>query len=229
MQATGTDAYAGGCPSASRMFEDRHDAGERLAERLASEGVEADIVLAIPRGALPLGRAVADGLDAPLDVVVAKKMGAPNNPEYAIGAVASDGTVWYNDAAIDRTRADEAYVEREREKQATAARGKLRRYRADDSPPDLEGKRAVLVDDGVATGSTAFACIEQVRDAGAETIVFAVPVGPPDTIADLEAATDDVVCLETPANFRAVGAHYRNFDQVTDEEAVAYLDGGSAG
>ncbi|WP_247007419.1 phosphoribosyltransferase [Halorientalis litorea] len=207
------------------MFRDRRDAGERLADRLVSTDVAADIVLAIPRGGLPLGRPVADALDAPLDVVVARKLGAPDNPEYAVGAVASDGTVWLNDDAVARTGVDDDYLEREQAEQAEAAREKAERYR-DGPAPDLTDEVVVVVDDGVATGSTAFACIEQVRAAGADRIVVAIPVGPPDTVADLETVADEVVCLETPANFRAVGQFYERFDQVSDDEAVQYLDSG---
>jgi len=207
------------------MFRDRRDAGERLADRLVSADVAADIVLAIPRGGLPLGRPVADALDAPLDVVVARKLGAPGNPEYAVGAVASDGTVWLNDDAVARTGVDDDYLEREQAEQAEAAREKAERYR-DGPAPDLTDEVVVVVDDGVATGSTAFACIEQVRAAGADRIVVAIPVGPPDTVADLETVADEVVCLETPANFRAVGQFYERFDQVSDDEAVQYLDSG---
>ena len=205
------------------MFRDRRDAGNRLADRLVSTDVSADVVLAIPRGGLPLGRPVADALDAPLDVVVARKLGAPDNPEYAVGAVASDGTVWLNDDAVDRLGVGDDYLEREQAGQAEAARQKVDRYR-DGKAPDLSEKVVVVVDDGAATGSTALACIEQVRAAGADRIVVAVPVGPPDTIADIGTVADEVVCLETPTNFRAVGQFYEQFDQVSDDEAVQYLD-----
>ncbi|MEF8774234.1 MAG: phosphoribosyltransferase family protein [Halobacteriales archaeon] len=208
----------------SPPFEDRTDAGERLAAELRDRGVEADLVLAIPRGALPLGRAVADGLDAPLDVVVAKKVGAPGNQEYAIGAVASDGSLWRNERAIRQTGADEEYFERERDTVAAAAREKLERYRGEGTPPDVAGKTVVVVDDGVATGSTMRACLTQVRNGGAERVVVAVPVGPPDTVDELGEVADEVVCLETPRNFRGVGQFYRRFGQVTDEEAMAYLE-----
>lgn len=206
------------------MFQDRADAGEQLADLLQEEGVDADIVLAIPRGALPLGRVVADRYDVPLDVVVASKMGAPDNPELAIGAAASDGSVWRNEEIIDHVGASDAYVEREAEQEVAAARQKLERYRGTDEPPDLDGKRVVLVDDGVATGATMRACIRQAKAAGAERVVAAVPVGPPDSLADLEAEADAVYAVERPSQFRAVGSHYRSFPQVSDEEAVAYLE-----
>ena len=205
-------------------FRDRTDAGAQLAETLVTAGVEADVVLAIPRGGLPLGRAVADALDAPLDVAVAKKIGAPGNPEYAIGAVATDGSVWRNERAIDATGATEDYFEERREAEAQAAREKAQRYRGDRGDPDLSGKRVVLVDDGVATGSTARACLAQIAAAGPARVVLAVPVGPPDSITELREQADAVVCLETPSAFRGVAQFYGRFDQVSDEEAMAYLN-----
>ncbi|RXK48570.1 phosphoribosyltransferase [Halorientalis pallida] len=206
------------------MFADRIDAGERLADRLVDEDVAVDLVLAIPRGGLPLGRAVADGLDVPLDVVVAKKLGAPGNEEFAIGAVASDGSTWYNDDAIDRLGVSGAYVREEWQAQTAAARQKAATYRQGERLGELDGQAVVVVDDGVATGSTARACLRQVREAGADPLVFAVPVGPPDTVEALRDEADRVICLDTPRHFRAVGQYYRNFRQVPDEEAMRYLD-----
>jgi len=204
------------------MFRDRTDAGEQLAARLQERGVEADIVLAIPRGGLPLGRAVADALGAPLDVVVARKLGAPTNEELAIGAVASDGAVWLNDALVDELGVSDDYVAAERERAARAAREKRDRYRGDHTPT-IEGRRVVLVDDGVATGATTRACLRQLRDLGAAHVVLAVPVAPADVLDDLAAEADEVIALQTPAPFRAVGYHYEQFGQVSDEEAIAYL------
>jgi len=206
------------------MFRDRTDAGARLATHLEERGVEADVVLAIPRGGLPLGRAVADALDAPLDVVVARKMGAPTNEELAVGAVASDGSAWLNDALVEELGVSEDYLGEERTRQAEAAREKRDRYRGAGSPP-VEGRRVVLVDDGVATGATTRACLRQLRDLGAAHVVLAVPVAPPDVLEDLSAEADEVIALETPEPFRAVGYHYETFGQVSDEEAIAYLDG----
>ncbi|WP_076607238.1 phosphoribosyltransferase [Natronorubrum thiooxidans] len=205
------------------MFDDRTDAGEQLAAHLERRGLEADIVLGIPRGALPVARPVADALDADLDVVVARKMGAPRNPELAIGAVASDGSVWHNDALIDRLGVSEDYLEEVRTKEAENAREKATRYRDGAELPSLEGKRVVVVDDGVATGATAMACLRQVRDADAAFVALAVPVGSPRSIDDLEAEADEVIALETPPSFRAVGQFYQTFGQVSDEEAIDYL------
>ena len=205
------------------MFENRTSAGERLADTLASEGVDADVVLAIPRGGLPVGRPVADRLGVPLGVVVASKIGAPGNPEYALGAVAEDGTVWLDDDAVERLAVDEAYLGSERERERAVAAEKAESYRQGPRP-SFAGERVVVVDDGVATGATMRACLQLVRDDGPELLVVAVPVGPPDTLAALGGTADRVVAVERPARFRAVGAHYRDFDQVSDEEAMGYLD-----
>lgn len=204
-------------------FQDRIDAGQRLADAIAERDVDADIVLAIPRGGLPLGREVADALELPLDIIVASKIGAPDNPEYAIGAVASDGSAWFNEAAIERVGASDDYLEREREREARNAREKAERYRGERSEPTLAGKTVLVVDDGVATGSTAISAVRLAREKGAERIVVAVPVGPPSTIDDLRAEADEVVCPTTTPAFSAVGQFYENFEQVADEEAMAYL------
>jgi len=205
-------------------FTDRTEAGEQLGKALREREIDVDIVLAIPRGGLPLGRAVADMLDVPLDIVVASKIGAPGNPEYAIGAVASDGSVWRNERAFRGTGSDEEYFEREREKEAENARQKAERYRGERSEPDLAGKTVAVVDDGVATGSTVRACLEMLRKTDADRAVLTVPVGPPDTVRELRELADEVVCLEMPSNFMGVGQFYERFDQVSDEEAMAYLE-----
>jgi predicted phosphoribosyltransferase len=204
-------------------FADRLDAGERLATAVRERGIEADVVLAIPRGGLPVGRAVADALGVPLDVVVAKKLGAPGNPELAIGAAASDGRVWLDEDMLGRLDIGDTYVARERDRAEATAREKADRYRCGRDPPALAGKRVLVVDDGLATGATARAALEQVRDAGAASVVLTVPVGPPETVAELRAVADAVVCVATPRKFGSVGRFYRRFDQVSDAEAMAYL------
>ncbi|MFB6172677.1 MAG: phosphoribosyltransferase [Haloarculaceae archaeon] len=205
------------------MFSDRTDAGRQLAAAVAERGVGADLVLAIPRGGLPVARPVADALGVPLDVVVSKKLGAPGNPELAIGAAGSDGSVWRNDDLIDRLGVDEDYVSREAETAAETAREKAATYRGDRGPPDLDGKRVLVVDDGMATGATVIAAVRLVRAAGAAHVTVAVPVGAPETVDRVETEADAVVVLSEPAAFGAVGEHYGSFEQVSDEEARALL------
>jgi len=206
------------------MFDDRADAGRQLADLIEGHDVDADIVLAIPRGGLPVGRAVADALAVPLDIVAARKLGAPGNPEFAIGAVASDGTIFLNDEYIDQLGVDESYVDDAIERERAAAQEKVDRYRGERPPLDLHDKTVVVVDDGVATGATTIACLRQIRAAGAARVVLAVPVGPPDTIERLGAEADEVLCVETPPSFMAVGQFYASFTQVSDDEAMRYLD-----
>lgn len=206
------------------MFDDRTDAGERLAAELESRDLAANIVLGIPRGALPVARPVADALDADLDVVVARKMGAPDNPELALGAVARDGSVWYNDDPIDRLEVDEEYLEAIRAEEAENAAEKADRYRERPGVPDLKGDRLIVVDDGVATGATARACLRQVQESGAEHVVLAVPVGSPRGLADLENEADEVIALQAPEGSRAIGQFYSEFGQVSDAEALEYLE-----
>ncbi|MFC7177160.1 phosphoribosyltransferase [Halosegnis marinus] len=208
------------------MFEDRTDAGRRLAAVLDDHDVEADIVLAVPRGGLPVGRVVADALGVALDIVSARKLGAPGNPELAIGAVAADGTVWLNESLVAELGVTDAYVEERTRSEREVAAGKVERYRGDRPPLDLRGKRVVVVDDGVATGATTTACITQVRKAGAARVVLAVPVASPGAAERLAAEADEVVCVETPPHFGSVGQFYESFPQVSDDEARASLDAG---
>lgn len=206
------------------MFADRTEAGEELAALLDGHDVVADIVLAVPRGGLPVGRVVADRLGVPLDVVAARKVGAPQNPELAVGAVAADGSVWSNDNLVSASGVSPEYLENAIERERKAASEKQRRYRGTDDPLDVAGKRVVVVDDGVATGATAFACLRQVRNGSAAHVTFAAPVGPPRTVEALRGEADAVLCVATPPSFSAVGAFYDTFEQVSDERAMAYLD-----
>lgn len=205
------------------MFTDRTDAGRQVADAVTAADIHADIVLAIPRGGLPVGRAVADALDIPLDIVSARKIGAPGNPELAIGAVASDGTQWLNESLIEEIGVGEEYVATSAEREREAARAKVQRYRGDRPPLDLAGKQVLIVDDGVATGATTTACIRQVAAAGASRIVLAIPVAPRRTIERLRTEVDEVICVEIPSSFGAVGQFYDSFAQVPDERAKEYL------
>ncbi|MBX0321774.1 phosphoribosyltransferase [Halomicroarcula sp. F13] len=206
------------------MFADRTDAGERLADELRRQGVDADIVLGVPRGGLPVARPVADALEVPLDVVVARKVGAPGNPELAVAAVADDGTAWRNDSLVGSLDLTTEYLQEQTEHEQRAAQEKFDRYRGDRPPLDVAGKRVLVVDDGLATGATMRACVERVREAGAASVVVAVPVSSPETARSLERTAQRVVTIEEPANFSAVGQFYRDFSQVTDEAAMALLD-----
>lgn len=202
------------------MFRDREEAGERLADLLEREGVTADLVLAVPRGGLPVGRAVADRLGVPLGVVAAKKLGAPGNPELAVGAVADDGTLVLNEGLVADLGVGAAYVEDERARREREAREKVETYGVHH---DVAGERVLVVDDGVATGATTRACLRSLRQRGAAWVALAVPVAPPGAVDDLRSEADAVYVVETPASFGAVGAHYRDFRQVSDEEARRYL------
>jgi predicted phosphoribosyltransferase len=210
------------------MFTDRTDAGERLATRLTERGVDADLVLAIPRGGLPVGRVVADRLGVPLDVIVAVKLGAPGNPELAVGAVTDDGSVWTNDRLVSRLGVDDAYLHEEQARAQAVASQKVREYRRGESLPRLDGERVVVVDDGLATGATALACVRQVRAAGADAVVLAVPVAAPESVARVSDEGAEVVAVEMPEEFGSVGQCYRDFRQLRDAEARAYLDPGGA-
>ena len=206
------------------MFRDRESAGTRLADRLVDAGVSIDLVLAIPRGGLPVGRAVADAFGVPLDIVAAKKLGAPGNPELAIGAAAADGSVWHNDDLIERLHIQETYLEGEQAQAIQVAQEKAASYREGREPEEITGRNVAIVDDGVATGATMRACLRSVRNAGAALIVIGVPVGPPASLSELEVEADRVVAVERPASFTAVGAFYEQFAQVSDNEAREYLE-----
>jgi len=206
------------------MFTDRTDAGDQLASELRRLDLDVDIVLGIPRGGLPVARPVADALGVPLDVVVASKVGAPGNPELAVAAVADDGTTWRNDSLVGSLDLTTGYLEDEIEHEQRAASEKRKRYRDGRPPLSLAGQHVLVVDDGLATGATMFACVERVREAGAASVAAAVPAGSPRTADQLERTVDDFVVLERPRSFRAVGQFFRDFSQVTDEEAMALLD-----
>jgi putative phosphoribosyl transferase len=205
-------------------YLDRVDAGRRLADALSFLRGRPDVlVLAVPRGGVVVGAEVAQALGAPLDVIIARKIGAPGNPELAIGAVAADGTSVLDDLAISETGARANYIEDAvREAQEEIAR-RLRLYRDDRPPVQVTGKTVALVDDGVATGATIHAALRSLRKQNPRELILAVPVGPPDTIAMLGREADRVVVLQTPEPFYAVGMYYEDFSQTTDEEVRELL------
>jgi predicted phosphoribosyltransferase len=207
------------------MFTDRADAGRQLADLLAEHGVSADVVLGITRGGVPVARVVADRLDCPLGAVVVQKIGTPGREELALGAVASDGTAWFNRELIADLGVDESVFTNRREQAEATAAEKATRYRDENPPLGLSGKRVLVVDDGVATGATACAAIASARERGASEVILAVPVGAPDSLERLREEADGVVAVETPHSFGAVGRFYERFDQTTDEEVRAALTG----
>jgi putative phosphoribosyl transferase len=205
------------------LFYDRTDAGRRLAKLLKRRIQGPCIVLAIPRGGVVVGYEVAKELGCPLDVVISRKVGAPAQPELAVGAVAEDGAVFVDEEIAVLVGVSRDYVERRAREELREVRRRAEEYRGGREMPDLSGKTVILVDDGLATGLTMMAAVHMARNKGAEKVVVAVPVSPPETVAKLRRHADEVICLETPTNFYAIGQFYDRFDQLTDEETNSIL------
>ncbi len=205
-------------------FNDRYDAGKQLALQLEKykEGKEV-IVLGLTRGGVVTASEVASFLRAPLNIVVVRKIGAPGNPELALGAVAEHGEGILNDHLIGLLGVSKEYIASEAERQKTVVKQRLALYRGSSPAPELKGKIVILVDDGIATGASMRAAIKSVRSAGVKKIVLAVPVAAPDSLQQIEKMVDEVVCLDSPAYFEAVGSFYRLFDQTSDEEIIRLL------
>ena len=204
------------------IFEDRVDAGEKLAKALVDYSGADAVILAIPRGGVIVGEIVARQLGVPLDVVVPRKIGAPGNPELGLGAIAP-GVRVIDPRMVEMLGVSESYLERQIAAEEEEIERRLGAYRGGRPPADVAGKVAVVVDDGVATGGTAFAALRWAKAQGASTVVLAVPVAPGASIGRLEQEADRVVVLSAPEPFFAVGEWYRRFDQTTDEEVVAAL------
>jgi putative phosphoribosyl transferase len=212
---------------ASRIFRDRAEAGALLAtevvRRLAGTPVEEMVVLGLPRGGVPVAAAVARALNAPLDVIVVRKLGVPYQPELAMGAIGEDGARVLNDqvlAVAGVREKDLAEVER---RERIELERRARAYRGDRPPIDLAGKTAVVVDDGIATGSTVAAACQIARQRGAARVVVATPVAPPSSIHRLAAVADDVIALLTPEDFFAIGEWYLDFSPTPDDEVRLLL------
>lgn len=206
-------------------FRDRRDAGRLLAKALSSwQGREDLLVLGIPRGGVVVAYEVAQALRAPLDVIVTHKLGAPSNPELAIGAVTSSGEVVLDSSLLWRLGVSEDYLRQETEAQRAEIARRLQVYQGGRPPSVIEGKTVIVVDDGVATGATTRATLRSLRAAAPKELILAIPVGPPDTVSALEEEADKVVCLYTPLLFWAVGAFYGQFDQTDDEEVKRLLE-----
>lgn len=204
-------------------YRDRRHAGEALAGHLGPVSGSV-VVLGLPRGGVVVAEPVADALAAPLDVLVARKLGVPWQPELGMGAVAEGGVVALNPQVIRHAGVSTEEIEAIRRREEAEVDRRARRYRSDRPREPLAGRTAVIVDDGLATGYTARAAIQAARAAGAARVVLAVPVGAPSTVAELETLADEVVCPLVPSNLMAVGQWYDDFRQVEDDEVVAVLD-----
>ncbi len=210
-------------------FRDREDAGQQLAARIPRSGTpDAVIVLALPRGGVPVGHAVAQALAAPLDIFLVRKLGVPGREELAMGAIASGGTRVLNDEVLAGLELPSHVVEAVAARETVELERRERLYRAGRPPLALEGREVILVDDGVATGASAAVAIAALRQRDVRRITLAVPVGPPTTIAWLAAQVDEMVCLLTPEPFFAVGAWYADFGEITDDQVRQLLADASA-
>jgi putative phosphoribosyl transferase len=206
------------------MFRNRREAGRQLARRLAAYAGRPDvIVLALPRGGVPVAYEVAEALDAPLEVFVVRKVGMPGHEEFAIGAVASGGLAVRRPLLIEAYQIPENVIERVEEQERAELARRERLYRSGRSPLDVREKTVILVDDGLATGSTMHAAVLALREARPARIVVAVPVASQEACEALRIEADVVVCLETPAPFRAVGQWYLDFGQTSDHEVLELL------
>ena len=201
------------------MFKDRSDAGRRLAARLSHFAGRDDVlVLALPRGGVPVGYEVAEALGAPLDVFLVRKLGTPGQEELAMGAIASGGVRVLNDRVVGALRLSRTVIDRVEARERQELERREREYRAGRPPPDVRGKTVILVDDGLATGSTMRAAVAALRRLGPARVVVAVPVGASETCEEFAGEADETVCAHEPEPFFAVGAWYDDFSQTTDDE-----------
>ena len=206
------------------LFRDREDAGRRLAERLAGYRGESPIVFALPRGGVPVGYEIAHALEAPLDIFIARKLGAPGREEFGIGAVAQGGVRVLNERAVEALEIPEEYIERVAKQETEEIERRLLILRGDRPEPEVEGRTAILVDDGLATGVTARAAVEALRQRNPGRLVLAVPVCAARSVKLLRSEVDEMVCLEAPSNLMAISLWYQDFYQVGDEQVVELLE-----
>lgn len=216
---------AAGDEDEEMVFRDRVDAGRRLAERLLAYRSQDPVVLALPRGGVPVGFEIAQALQAPLDLVLVRKIGSPWQPELAVGAVA-DGEhpcQAVNREILEELGIGEDYVRKEGQRQLAEIERRRALYLAGRAPVALAGKTAIVVDDGIATGATVEAALGSVRRRGPRAVVLAVPVAPPETLTRLKPLVDEIVCLAAPAFFGAISVFYQHFPQLEDEEVIDLL------
>jgi putative phosphoribosyl transferase len=211
--------------TARSRFADRTEAGRLLAEALVVRAPKDAIVYALPRGGVPVALEIARALDAPLDLALVRKIGAPGQPELALAAVVDGDSphMVVNEELVRATGVTPAYLEREKARELAEIERRRRLYLADRPHADPKGRTAIIVDDGLATGATALAAIEALRARGVAKIILAVPVAPPQTAEAMRAEVDEFVCLAEPAMFWGVGGFYDDFHQLTDSEVVQLL------
>ncbi len=207
-----------------RRFNDRADAGRQLASRMDSLRGHDVVVLGLPRGGVPVAFEVARALGAPLDVLPVRKLGVPFHPELAFGAIGEGGVRVISDAVVRETRLSDKEMNAVETRERTELQRRSERFRGDRQPISLKGRTAVIVDDGIATGATARAACQVARAQGAGRVVLATPIGGSDTVEEFADCADEVVCLETPVPYFAVGQGYRNFAQTSDDEVIALLN-----
>jgi predicted phosphoribosyltransferase len=219
-----TDAQnAAGGEDHGMSFVDRADAGRRLASQLGSLAGEQPVIVALPRGGVPVAFEVARALGAPLDILAVRKLGAPGNPELGVGAVAEDGTGVLDPRSAGRLGMTQATLDETLALESQELRRRVERYRDGRSPTPVGGRTVIVVDDGLATGLTDLAAVRALRKRGARQIVVAVPVGSSEAVSLLAEEADRVVCLEVPSPLFGVGMWYDDFTEVSDEEVVALL------
>jgi putative phosphoribosyl transferase len=205
------------------VFRDRADAGRQLAARLTHLALDAPVILALPRGGVPVGAEVARELGAPLDVILVRKLGVPGHRELAMGAIGEGGVRVLNPGVVRAAHVTEAELAAAEARERTELERRSETYRSDRARLVVAGRDAVLVDDGLATGSTARAAIAVARALDARRVVLAVPVAPPDVVAELDRVCDGVIAVETPARMFAIGTWYRDFAQTPDREVRRLL------
>lgn len=206
------------------LFKDREDAGEKLAQALFKyKGDKSAVIFAVPRGGVVVGGAICEYLNVFFDIVVARKIGAPFNEELAIGAVAPDGNVIINEEAVRVLKVSESYLMAQKQIKINEIKERLKKYRGSDVYESLEGRTAIIVDDGIATGYTVKAAVDFIRGLNADRVVVASPVIAPDTLVELENLVDEVVYIYSQEPFYAVGQFYKFFPQVSDEEVISII------